>query len=418
MPIGALTPIQILAMDTVQSQLYLLYGVNTIDSSEQEPSELKVEESAFGVLKSSKNLFVVAAAPLSKGKIVSVAHEGFVNRQYRENDDSYLLVRNIFRWFTVGSHGAPNVGLLVDGYDNLFTNLQAVPFTVSRITPTSQDLANVEAVFTTCYVHYTEEQLAAIRQFVTNGGGLLVGGHNWANPTDYANQILFGCGITITKSYGGGYEMYKVPNPEYQLQLFMLHNVCEINSKGQEASALTVSGNAIGVLWTAANKITVAAASFSQGRITEVGHEGYVNRKHPLQGTTDDSYILIQNIVRWLSKCKKAAVVGVIPNGYDNFCTNMSSAGYTVKHITPTENDLKTVDVVLATCYTKYTQDQCSAVRSFVTGGGGLLLCGHNWYHKTDYANDLLFDSGITITTSYSKSEGTVYSVLPNPPTQ
>jgi len=96
---------------------------------------------------------------------------------------------------------------------------------------------------------YTDEQLAAIRQFVTNGGGLLAAGRNWVQQTTDANNILLDCGITTTiKASDRG--VFPLPNPRYQPALFMLHNVSEITSHNQEASALTVEGIAFAVLWT------------------------------------------------------------------------------------------------------------------------------------------------------------------------
>lgn len=402
----------------VSDQLYLLYGANTLKSDESAPSRLSVEKKAFEVLRSDDNAIVVAAAPFSKGKIVEIAHEDYVTGQPYDSrkDDAYILVRNVFHWLTMGKQSA-TVGMLVtDGhYDSLSANLRAVPFYVKPISATTEDLSSVDAAFTTCYRRYTDEQLAAIRQFVTNGGGLLVAGRNWVQQTNYANNILLDCGITITiKASDRG--VFSLPNPRYQPALFMLHNVSEITSNNQEASALTVEGSAFAVLWTKEGKCTVAAAPLGQGNIVEVGHEAYVDRMKPPAGSTDDAYIMIQNIVCWLAKCKRGAAVGVIPDGYKGFTQNISEAGYVVKAVKATQSELRTVDVLMTVCYTKFSKEECDNIRSFISLGKGLLLCGHNWANPTDYANDLLFDCGIKITSSYSGSQNNTYVLLPDGP--
>ena len=402
----------------ISDQLYLLYGAKTLNSADSSPARLSVENKAFEVLRSDDNAIIVAAAHFSQGKIVEMAHEDYVTGQQYDSrkDDAYILVRNVFHWLTLGKQ-SPTVGMLeTDGhYDGLFANLRAVPFVVKPISATTTDLSSVDAVFTTCYRKYTDEQLAAIRQFVTKGGGLLVAGRNWYQQTDYANDVLCDCGITITIK-AGGRGTFSLPNPRYQPALFMLHNVCKIDSMDQQASALTVEGNAFGVLWSNAGKCTIAAAPLDQGKIVEVGHEGYVNRKKPPAGSTDDAYIMIQNIVCMLAKLKTDAVVGVIPDDYEKFTENISGAGYVVKRVTPTQSELATVDVLMAECYTKFSKEQCDNIRSFISLGGGLLLCGHNWYYQTDYANDLLFDCGIKITTSCASTLGTTYVLLPQGP--
>ncbi|XP_033111434.1 uncharacterized protein LOC117112459 [Anneissia japonica] len=383
----------------------ILKFVWKLDATGVEPSELKLSGEAFPLVTSRQNLVVAAAAPLGKGKIVVLGHEEFVKKVGEGSDDFPLMVQNIFDELI--KDGVKKVGMLVSfGYEALKSNLIEADFEVAEINTAELNL--VHAVFADCYTRFDEQQLLDIYSFVTNGGGLLVAGENWFFKKEHANDVLLGCGIKITPSFGGGDQVYEPENDDisdiHSCMMIdamtskdaILRNVTLLDGRGCEPSGLKLSNYAFPLVKSKQGNVVVAGAPLERGQVVVFGHESFVKKT----GEADDFPLLLQNIFHWMVRGKYGAAVGLLSSeGYSSLEDNLREAGFTVMPVT-TDN-LGDVDAIFADSYTKFDEKQLGAIHSYLRKGRGLVVAGHNWFFKHDWVNDVLLGSGIEITSEY-----------------
>ncbi|XP_053263146.1 TRPM8 channel-associated factor homolog [Podarcis raffonei] len=172
----------------------LLNGVTTFCFKGMIPSELLIHGNlAFPVGITDSFQCFAGAAHYGRGRVVVFSHEGMLNRQSMK---TFLL--NAINWVTAGKGGKVGVG---DQLKELYSmlNQAGVPCELTDLKP---------GLSVYCCNAYSDQEKERIHEFVSEGGGLLIGGQAWywtyQNPTACAiaqypgNKILkkFGIGIT------------------------------------------------------------------------------------------------------------------------------------------------------------------------------------------------------------------------------
>ncbi|XP_071949678.1 uncharacterized protein [Antedon mediterranea] len=395
-------------IDAMTSKDAILRNVTLLDGRGCEPSELKLSKCAFPLVRSKQGKVVVAGAPFERGQIVVFGHESFVKKT-GEADDFPLLLQNIFHWMVRGKDPA-TIGLLSSqGYKSLEDNLSEAGFQV--VTITTETLHDTDAIFVDSYTRFNEKQLLSIHTYLRKGHGLIVAGHNWFSKNDWVNDVLLGSGIKITADYGGGNQIYALESnfeKEYPIILEDEY-VSEVSTKSElfrgiqrleahqvEPSAIKTCGEAFPLIMSKEGKTIAAAAPCGLGRIAALGHEEFIERR---QSAWNDFPKFVNNICKWLANSRGQKIGFLVPiTGYKRFRNNLRSARFVVSAITT--DQLSTVNVIYSDIYTKYDAKELRKIRSFVTNGGGLLVAGQNWHFQREFANDILFDSGIIFTKS------------------
>ena len=189
------------------------------------------------------------------------------------------------------THGTYSIGT----YGTWISNLNAEGFivdTLSTGTITSGVLARYNAFVTIgAYSYYTSSEIAAIRAFVANGGGLLVGGG--ANPDIYTNLTSF---ANISWTYGGwgGTTYYIYP-----------HEVTRgVNSVFLISSGNIISGNTSAqvLIRDLGFNIALAVNWYKGGRVLGFADPTSLN-DYFIGGNFTDNLRLAINMIPWL--CEK-----------------------------------------------------------------------------------------------------------------
>ncbi|XP_042326800.1 TRPM8 channel-associated factor homolog [Sceloporus undulatus] len=178
----------------IQSDLKtLLDGVAQFNMHDMIPSPLLIHGNlAFPVGISNSDKTFIGAAYYGRGRIVVVSHEGLLNELSME---TFLF--NAIKWLAAGKRGKVGIG---DNFQGLYSmlNQAMIPCEFTK-------LKGALSVY--CCSAYSDEEMEKIHEFVSEGGGLLIGGHAWywtyGNPNLSAiakfpgNKILnkFGIGI-------------------------------------------------------------------------------------------------------------------------------------------------------------------------------------------------------------------------------
>ena len=231
----------------------ILDGVDAFDTQGALPSMLVVHgRGAFPVVVDSGNRPMAAAAIYGEGKVFTIAHEGLMNRG--GDDPLALLVRNVAAWMAPPS--ATTVVGVAPGQDGAAASLGFVGYTVTRVD--ADNLQGVDVFVTTNYTEYTDEQLAAIEEFVANGGGLITGGHAWWWGRDRDDEVQnfpgnhtlrpFGIIVTGDTSNDGAYDLAGVPATELH------HAACALDALVEDRNAGGLSDAERGLAATAAGQ--------------------------------------------------------------------------------------------------------------------------------------------------------------------
>ena len=185
---------------------------------------LPLGEWAFpiGVDSSDRPLF--SAAHAGFGRIVGYGHEGLVANGGGGNETQLSL--NAIEWVCGGTD--KSVGL--DNEFNSFEDeLEAEGYTVT-ISATTDDLSNMDCFVTEFWNSYNDTENGIIENFLSSGGGLVMGGHSWywhyyymeenedvAN--DYPGNKIFRTTGLFVSSDGGGANLdlgNEAPSPLYR----------------------------------------------------------------------------------------------------------------------------------------------------------------------------------------------------------
>ncbi|KAH0617172.1 hypothetical protein JD844_028917, partial [Phrynosoma platyrhinos] len=171
----------------------LLNGVAQFNIHNKVPSPLLIHGNlAFPVGISNSDETFIGAAYYGQGRIMVASHEGLLNELSMQ---TFLF--NAIKWLAAGKRGKVGIG---DKFQELYymLNQAMIP---CEFTNLKEDLS----VY--CCSAYRVEEMEKIHEFVSEGGGLLIGGQAWhwtyKNPNRSAiaecpgNKILnkFGIGI-------------------------------------------------------------------------------------------------------------------------------------------------------------------------------------------------------------------------------
>jgi hypothetical protein len=187
-----------------------------------------------------------------------------------------------------------------------------------------------------------------------------------------------------------------------------------INLGSSLASAIVVHGDAaLPVVYDASHATFVAAARAGMGRVMEWGHEGLLESPRT---TADDRGRLVLNAVRWMTRGRGGAVVG-IDGGRAELRDFLTTNGFTVRNAGVA--DLATVQVWITGAGAARSATEAARIREWVRAGGGLMMGGHAWYwgySNTNPAenfpgNAVLHDLGLTITTDNDPQNNTAVPV-------
>ena len=181
---------------------------------------LPLGEWAFpiGIDSSDRPLF--SAAHAGFGRIVGYGHEGLVAHGGGGNETQLSL--NAIEWVCGGTDKSV---ALESSFNHFEDELEAEGYTVTT-SATTDDLNNVDCFVTEFWNNYDDTENGIIENFLSSGGGLVMGGHAWYwsySNSDVANnypgnKIFRTTGLFVSSS-GGGANLdlgNEAPSPLYR----------------------------------------------------------------------------------------------------------------------------------------------------------------------------------------------------------
>ncbi|XP_062839385.1 TRPM8 channel-associated factor homolog [Anolis carolinensis] len=188
----------------------LLNGVTQFDMYDKIPSPLLIHGNlAFPVAVSDSDETFIGAAYYGRGRVVVASHEGLLN-----TDSMQTFLLNAIRWLMAGKGGKVGVGSDFYGVHSML--LQAmIPCELTSLQ---------EGLSVYCCSAYSDDEMENIHEFVSEGGGLLIGAQAWSwtysHPNSSAiaqfpgNKILnkFGIGI-VGKAIDYSNEIFPAKQP-------------------------------------------------------------------------------------------------------------------------------------------------------------------------------------------------------------
>ncbi|MCK6440310.1 MAG: M60 family metallopeptidase, partial [Planctomycetes bacterium] len=178
----------------------LTAGAVSVDGSTAAVSPLVLYgDNAFPVLVDEGSRVFAAASRSGLGKVLAFGHDNYVKATIKSSDATKILL-NAIPWMS--NKPAPVIGL-ESGLSTLAATLNAAGYQTQYATPSQ--LAGVNVYINRGYTVYSDAEYTAIRNFVANGGGLIVGAQAWSFSGDVmhfsANKMLYGTGIAIAKLF-------------------------------------------------------------------------------------------------------------------------------------------------------------------------------------------------------------------------
>ncbi len=214
---------------------FLLEGVSEFDvQGGAIASEVMVHgQLAFPIAVTPAEKAFIAGAYYGQGRVILVSHEGYMGR-----DSLSTFLINAIKWLDEGHKGV--IGIL--------PSLKAAHTVLSKSGLDCQLTGFREDLSVYVCTSYSDAQCAAIQEFVSEGGGLMIGGHAWYwaqthygcnEMTDYpGNRILNKMGLCLLgRTLHGG--LYKAPEVDHCCKegyhfRSMLHRFAEHANLGQE----------------------------------------------------------------------------------------------------------------------------------------------------------------------------------------
>nr|XP_012804776.2 TRPM8 channel-associated factor 2 [Jaculus jaculus]XP_045016901.1 TRPM8 channel-associated factor 2 [Jaculus jaculus]XP_045016902.1 TRPM8 channel-associated factor 2 [Jaculus jaculus] len=354
----------------------LMNGVTSWDlPKDPVPSELLlIGEDAFPVMVNDKGQVLIAASSYGKGRLVVVAHEG------------YLLCAGLTP-FLVNAVGwlrpSPEAPVLVHpSLASLVNILQGAGVEAE----TGPEPRNSLGVY--CVAAYGDTVSKGLIPFVKSGGGLLIGGQAWYWASQHGrdkvlfrfpgNQVTSVAGVYFTDIYGDR-DQFKISKKVPMIPLYvrcgvelrhdrqqLLRGISELDIRtGGVPSQLLVHGAlAFPLGFDSSLGCFLAAAHYGRGRVVLAAHEGilFAPKLKPF----------LLNAVHWLAR-DKAGRVGVntrLKNLYPLLLENGMNCSLE-SHLTNGTN---------VYCCVAYCDQETKKLREFVAEGGGLLIGGQAWW--------------------------------------
>ncbi len=196
-------------IDTQQDQSDLSYGIGSVDYPGYASSILPVGPYSFPIAVAGPDDFpVISGSHVGRGKMIGYGHESWVDLTSNENALDFAL--RAVEW-ACGENA--EVGLATGaGFDTFSDELEAEGHSTSSAHP--DDLSEVDCLIAEFWNGYDSGDNAAIVQFVSEGGGLIMGGHSWYwsySNDDVAheypgNRIATHTGLLVSSIHGQGGE--------------------------------------------------------------------------------------------------------------------------------------------------------------------------------------------------------------------
>uniref|UniRef100_A0A1B8Y3J9 Peptidase M60 domain-containing protein n=1 Tax=Xenopus tropicalis TaxID=8364 RepID=A0A1B8Y3J9_XENTR len=366
---------------------------------------------AFPVLVSPRKDVLIAASHYGKGKVVVLAHEGYLN-----TEEFMAFLKNAVSWLSPNSDAVIGVHTTLPVLAN---NLSGAGYKVRNTSTLIQGLG----VF--CTNGYEAHQAEEIISFVRGGGGLLIGAQAWHWSYSHkenvlhhfpGNKIISVCGVHFTSEYGEKGDFWvtdEMPQvavcTDYQS---LVRGVASLSFTGDPVPCklLLRKPTAFPVLVSPRKDVLIAASHYGKGKVVVLAHEGYLN--------TEEFMAFLKNAVSWLSP-NSDAVIGVHTT-LPVLANNLSGAGYKVR------NTSTLIQGLGVFCTNGYEAHQAEEIISFVRGGGGLLIGAQAWHwsysHKENNSacnvlnypgNKILNRFGISILCR-AVPQGIYWAVSPN----
>ena len=185
--------------DAAALRAELTRDVGLLDLDGAVPSVLVVSgRSSFPLLTDEGGRVFAAGAIHGDGRVLTIAHEGLMNRGPDTGGFSDLVV-NVAEWL-VGPAPAPRVAV-GSSEGGAGENLAAAGYDVTTIS-LIDDLDGF-VLFVSCnYIDYTPTELRTIHAWVEAGGGLLSGGHAWWWGRDRDDEVENFPGNRLLRPFG------------------------------------------------------------------------------------------------------------------------------------------------------------------------------------------------------------------------
>ncbi|XP_061440659.1 TRPM8 channel-associated factor 2-like [Rhineura floridana] len=175
----------------IQSDLTaLLNGITKFNIQDGVPSQLLIYGAlAFPVAIDDSQQSFLAAARYGRGRVIVSSHENLFSTPSMKT-----FILNAIHWLSSGKGGKTGVG---DYLQDLYSTLDQ-----AKIPCELTDLKDGLSVY--CCMAYSDREVEKIHEFVSEGGGLLIGGQawSWAPGNTSSNVIAEYPGNKILKKFG------------------------------------------------------------------------------------------------------------------------------------------------------------------------------------------------------------------------
>jgi hypothetical protein len=241
----------------------LTQGVSVLEGGGSLPSSLVVHgNTAFPVFLDENDRTFIAAGLYGAGRFLVVGHESYLHGHPTPGDDQDVLSANAPSWMAQSAPQNVTVGQL-SGFDDLMDHYDEQGYTTTRSSVAELDGSDIDVWVQSSSQDLSDDDTEALRAFVEQGGGLIVGGQSWYwsysndnTAENYpANKYLSPMGVTYS-SYthvDGGHDELREPGPlhhaRHALQAFLDHvdGTVELSLDDQRLGA-KAAGLAIDVL--------------------------------------------------------------------------------------------------------------------------------------------------------------------------
>ncbi|XP_075796880.1 TRPM8 channel-associated factor 2-like [Pelodiscus sinensis] len=362
---------------------------------------LLIGETAFPVLVNPQGQVLIAASQYGKGRIVVVAHEGYLG-----NPKMAQFLQNAVTWLSTSPQAVVGV------HNNLWALMAILHKSGIRTQPCSAVTSSF-AVY--CTDAYGDTQMKDLVQFVKRGGGLLIGGQAWYWSYKHSSErVLFDfpgnrvtsvAGVYFTAKYGAT-GVFNVSGTVPAIPLITSHGLdlrrdLELLLRGVSKLDLVTGGVPSRVLVHGAlafplgmdgsYQCFLAAAHYGQGRVVVATHESHTYAPQLMP--------FLLNAIEWLGAGKKGGI-GIHPQlkSLHDLLTQQKMAACEIP--APTDN-------LCIYCCQSYSDREAKKIHEFVAEGGGLLIGGQAWWWASqnrdrnaiaDYpGNKILNQFGISI---------------------
>uniref|UniRef100_A0A6I8PW14 TRPM8 channel-associated factor 2 n=1 Tax=Xenopus tropicalis TaxID=8364 RepID=A0A6I8PW14_XENTR len=351
----------------------LVHCIGSLDfSGEAVPCKLLLTgDTAFPVLVTPKKDVLIAAARYGKGKVVVMAHEGYLNM-----NEFMDFLKNAVSWLRPNSEA--NIGVQ-NALHLLADNLSVYGSRVQKTSTLTEGLG----VF--CTNGYDDSQAQQIISFVREGGGLLIGAQAWHWSYSHreenvlhhfpGNKIISVSGVYFTSDYGEKGKFCVTENiPQTTIytsfdfsldQKYLLNGMSQLDISGSNIpSDLLLHGALSFPIGLSENKqCFLGATYYGKGRVVVATHESYLSKP--------ELKTLMLKVISWLD---------INQNRRIGVHKNLGSFAELLKGENIPCNVSSLVSDLSVYCCKSYSDAEAKAIHQFVAEGGGLLIAGHAWY--------------------------------------